>query len=216
MGRVQQESLTPKTHYHIFNTFRKFKFNWNLSHGHNSFSQSTPDRVTKQMDSALHLGVQPVLAVLATQGNHRRIYTFPKRSEILSPTSNFESSRLWVLNASFHCLFLLSICSFSSGMGVLWHLCHLCQPHHHNDLPGRGGLFWNTDPASAGLWALVRKHGKVLHIQRTFRISQTFAILNQKLDRTFQPRLKWGTFQSRTMVCVRKNFWILSWASTMK
>ena len=58
-----------RTHSHIFNTFRKFKFNWNLSQAHNSFSKSTPDSVTEQMDSALHPGVQPTLAELATLEN---------------------------------------------------------------------------------------------------------------------------------------------------
>lgn len=57
VGQAQWESLTLRTHNHIFNIFRKFKFIWNLSHAHNSFSKSTPDRVTKQMDSALCLGV---------------------------------------------------------------------------------------------------------------------------------------------------------------
>ena len=45
-----------------------------------------------------------------------RVYKFSKESEILSPTSNFELHRLWVLNGPFHCLFSLSVCSFSSGM----------------------------------------------------------------------------------------------------
>lgn len=56
-SQAQWESLTLRTHNHIFNIFRKFKFIWNLSRARNSFSKSTPDRVTKQMDSALHLGV---------------------------------------------------------------------------------------------------------------------------------------------------------------
>lgn len=44
-----------------------------------------------------------------------RIYKFPKGSEVLSPTSNFELHRLWVLNGSFYCLSSLNVHSFSMG-----------------------------------------------------------------------------------------------------